>query len=243
MTEYTLLDVSDGPKTVLSLWALGNYPNDTAGNYRAIGPITIDGTEVSVYPAGEHWSAQDTAADAIASLPCVPLRYDSSLKVEWEHNGSGNWVTVGAFILGSGPHSIAVVKDGEPVYMMAENLSEETIEGMNVPSGYKIVRNPSISHSDPMGGGMWDDDREKVVAHPYWEPFHNTLDKLEEMARGAGVQRVLDEIEKNPTAYENVFGGKLPQEDPVEEAVQFFYEREKEKMVELSELERIREGK
>jgi len=144
-------------------------------------------------------------------------------------------------VLGSGPHSIAVVKDGSRVYMTATNLSERTIEQMNVPKGYKIVKNPEIDHPFPQTKGMWDDDKEKVVDHPYWKPFHDTLEKLNEMRRRAGSQGVIEKIERNPTSFENILERENPMENPVEEAVQFWYEREKEQGTDLSELEKIRE--
>jgi len=136
-------------------------------------------------------------------------------------------------------HSAAVVEDGEPVYMAAENVSEETIEGMNVPSGYKVVK-AEIDHPNPQTRGMWDDDKGKVVDHPYWKPFHDTLDKLDGMRRRIGSQNLLGKIEEDPTPFENIFEGENPMEDPVEEAVQFWYEREKEESIGLSELNRIR---
>jgi len=242
VTEYVLLDISDGPKTMLTAGAFGCHPYDTAAtNPGAIGPVTVDGQSNSVYPSSAtgYWSG-DTAGDNKSDMVGYPIRYDDSLRVEWEHNGSGEHVTVFAHILGSGPHSIAVVKDGKPVYMTAENLSEATIGEMNVPSGYKIVKNPEIDHPNPQTRGAWDDDKGKVVDHPYWEPFHDTLDKLDGMRRRAGSQSVLEKIERNPTSFENMLEGENPMEDPVEEAVQFWYEREKERTTGLSELKEIR---
>jgi len=236
VTEYTLLDVSNGPKTVLMIEGYGHDIRDTTASYsHRLGPVTIDGASNNPYPA-EAGLAQDSAGDTFATaFTGPPFRYDNSLKVEWEHTGTGHYVYVCARILGSGPHSIAVVKDGEPVYLEAAKLSEETIERMNVPAGYKIVRNPEIAHESPQTKGMWDDDREEVVDHPYRKPFHDTLEKLNERARITTVKEVLDEIEKNPTPFDGV-REELPGEDPVEEAVQFWYEREKEKMVSLEDI-------
>jgi len=234
ITEYVLLDVSDGPKTVTTLGGVGNKVNSTAGDSRRLGPVTIDGNSIAEFPAtGVDWAYQNDAPSGCTFIPPVPLRYDSGLKVEWEHSGTGNIARTFAFILGSGPHSIAVVRDGEPVYMTAKNLSEEAIEGMNVPNGYKIVRNPGITHEEPQTRGMWDDSKEEVVDHPFEKPFHETLDKLSQKAKRTSVQDVIDEIDKNPTAYDNVFEGELPRENPVEEAVQFWKEREEKRTSKL----------
>jgi len=241
VTDYVLLDVSDGPKTVLQLCAFGYMVRTTGDLWNRLGPVTVDGTANSVYPSSDPYIPQNDAGDYINTVVGYPIRYDSSFKVEWRHNGSDYYVLVYSVILGSGPHSIAVVKDGEPVYMTAENLSEETIEGMNVPSGYKIVRDPDIAHEDAQNRGMWDDSKEEVVDHPYWKPFHDTLDRLNEMASRTRIQDVLDEIDKNPTSFENLLGGELPKEDPLEEAIQFWKEREEERTSELS-LSDIRKG-
>jgi len=239
-TDYVLLDLSDGPKNVLQLFAIGYVPGNTAGNWYKIGPVTIDGTANDTFPISDDLQTEDNAGNVAATVISPPFRYDSTLKVEWEHYGAGEVVTVCSYHLGSGPYSIAVVQDGKPVYMTAENLSEETVEGMNVPSGYGIVRNPDISHPKPQSKGMWDDDRGEVVDHPYWKPFHETLDKLNAMSRRISVQDVLDKIEKNPTSFENVFQGELPRENPVEEAVQFWKEREEDRGLDLSKLEKMR---
>jgi len=242
-TEYTLLDVTNGPKTLLTGRAVGHYFQSQSDVNWNIGPITVDGSVTSVFPNIDFYArSEDQGGNLIGALFLPPLRYDSSLKVEWQHGGSGYYVTVAAFILGSGPHNVAVVKDGEPVYMSAQNLSEATIEQMNVPKGYKIVKNPEIDHPEPQTRGMWDDDKEEVVDHPYWEPFHDTLEKLDGMRRRAGSQKVIEKIERNPTSFENMLEGENPMEDPVEEAVQFWYEREKEQSTDLSELDRIRGG-
>jgi len=240
VTEYTLLNVSDGPKTVLNVSFTGWRFETTGGVTEKIGPVTIDGNVVSRFPSTDSYYGETAGGNLYGQLNSLPFRYDSSLKIEWEHAGTGNNVTGWAFVLGSGPHSIAVVRDGEPVYMTAENLSEEQIDGMDVPDGYKIVRNPDISHEDPMNRGMWDDSEGEVVDHPYWKPFHDTLDKLDGMGGKAGSQAVIEKIEKNPTAFEGVLAGENPMEDPVEEAVQFWYERERERSPDLSELEEIR---
>jgi len=233
VTEYVLVDVSDGPKTVLQVSALGERIANTAGDTDRIGPITVDGTKVGAYPAAEHFSARNANNYRIPTFTGFPFTYDSSLKVEWETRGT-YYVCAYAFILGSGPHSVAVVKDGEPVYMTAGNLSEETIEEMNAPSGYEIVKHPSIDHPDPQTRGMWDADKEEVVDHPFLKPFHDTLDRLDEMSRRETVQKVLDKIDEKPTSYEGVLEGEMPREDPVEEAIQFWYEREKERTSKLS---------
>jgi len=228
-TNYTLLDVSDGPKVLTNLVAVGyNFRDAHSNTGSTIGPVTIDGTQTVSWPSAVPYYGDANTGDVLPIVVSPPVRYDSSLKVEWQQTGTGNDVMALAFILGSGPHSVAVVKDGEPVYMTAENLSERTIEGMNVPKGYKIVKNPEIDHPNPQTVGMWDDDRGEVVDHPFEKPFHETLDKLNRMSRRTSVQDVLDRIDKNPTPYENVFEGELPREDPVEEAIQFWYEREKE---------------
>jgi len=60
------------------------------------------------------------------------------------------------------------------------------------------------------------------------------------MAMRSSVEGIIGRIEKNPTAYDGVFQGELPQEDPVEEAIQFWYEREKERGTDLSQLKKIR---
>jgi len=81
---------------------------------------------------------------------------------------------------------------------------------------------------------VWDGDREEVVDHPFEKPFHETLDKLSQKARRTSVQDVIDEIEKNPTPFNNVFKGELPRENPVEEAIQFWKEREEKRTSKLS---------
>jgi len=186
VTEYTLLDVTDGPKTVIGGEMIGDSATDTAATENhVIGPVTVDGVANDLFPANiaNYGLGQDNATDYYAGFAVPPIRYDSSLKVEWEHRGTGRQTHVCFLILGSGPHSIAVVKDGEPVYMQARNVSEETIEEMNVPSGYRIVRNPDITHPNPQTLGMWDDDKEEVVDHPYWKPFHDKLDEVRRLAR------------------------------------------------------------
>jgi len=240
VTEYTLVDVSDGPKTVVCGMVVGQVLYATDGTADRIGPVTVDGTANTYHPGNKAFNAQDANGAWYNLLRLLPVRYDSSYKVEWEHEGDGDTSTAYVFILGSGPHSVAVVKDGEPVYMTAENLSERTIEEMSVPSGYRIVRDPEITHEDPQTKGMWDDDEERIVDHPYWKPFHETLDKLGSMAMRSSVEGIIGRIEKNPTAYDGVFQGELPQEDPVEEAIQFWYEREKERGTDLSQLKKIR---
>jgi len=239
VTDYTLVDVTDGPKTVLNIPFSGHNILTTAGDAGRIGPVTIDGT-ANDYSSPDNHVVQDSAGDYVIGFGGLPFRYDSSLKVEWEQPGTGHYVVVDCYILGSGPHTAAVVRDGEPVYMTAQNLSEETIEEMNVPKGYKIVRNPDITHPNPQSRGMWDDDKEKVVDHPYFKVFHDTLDKLNGMRRRVGSRNVLERIEKNPPSYENVLEGENPMEDPVEEAVQFWYEREQKRSTELKELEELR---
>jgi len=173
-------------------------------------------------------------------LSIHPIRYDDSLKVEWSQWGTGRRVVANAYILGSGPHSIAVVKDGEPVYSRAFNVGEDAVESIGVPEGYKIVIDPAIDHPDPQTKGMWDDSKEKVVDHPYWKPFHDALDKLDGMRRRVGSRPVLEKIDKNPTGFENILEGKNPMENPVEEAIQFWYEREAERTVDLKELDTLR---
>jgi len=234
VTEYTLLDVSDGPKTAIKTWGIGSDFRDTDNTRYGLFDLTIDGNATKSLNPDDNFVCEDAADDTNVFNMLPPIRYDDSLKIEWEHDGDGHNVHLASKILGSGPHSIAVVKDGEPVYAVAINLSEATIESMSVPSGYKIVKNPKIDHPNPQTRGMWDDSKEEVVDHPYWKPFHDTLDKLSAMARRRGVQTVLNEIEKNPTPYNGVFGGGLPKENPVEEAIQFWKEREEERTSELS---------
>jgi len=239
VTDYTLLDVADGPKTCMQLCGFGWQILTTAGDGNRLGPVTIDGVANSDYPSATGYFMQDDTSDYSSIFSGFPFRYDSSLRIEWEHSGSGYNCGISAYILGSGPHSVAVVKDGEPIYMTAENLSEETIEGMKVPNGYRVVRT-EIDHPNPQTRGMWDDDKERVVDHPYFKDFHDTLDELDRMARRTGVQDVLDKIDEKPTSFEGVFKEGLPREDPIEEAVQFWYERESEESTSLRELEKLR---
>jgi len=234
ITDYTLLDVSDGPKTLLLLMGAGDTWRDLTGTGQGNWTITVDGNKNEPTPVTSDLTFQDSGGDFSASNVAPPLRYDSTLRVEWEHNGSGQNIIQVGYILGSGPHSIAVVRGGNPVYMIAKNLSEEQIKSMNVPDGYKIVRNPEIAHDDPMTKGMWDGDKEEVVDHPYWKPFHDTLDELDRIRRRVGSQDVLDKIDENPTSFEDVLEGENPMEDPVEEAIQFWKEREEKRTSELS---------
>jgi len=239
-TNYVLLDVSDGPKTCLNIAAGGQYLMTTERNTNRIGPVTVDGVATSDFPTSNEYRLQVAGGSGSSFMASYPIRYDDSLKIEWRHAGTGNDISVFAFILGSGPHSIAVVKDGEPVYMTAENVGEEQIESMNVPNGYEIARNPGITHEDPQIRGMWDGSKGEVVDHPYWKPFHNTIDKLNGMRRRTGSQAVLEKIEENPTSFENMLEGEIPMEDPVEEAIQLWYEREMEESASLSELDKMR---
>jgi len=238
-TSYVVCDLSDGPKTCLNLGGKGYRVGNEVDEY-AMGPITVDGVSTAEFPSTDAYQTGDDAGDVENFIPGYPIRYDDTLKVEYTHNGSGKQCIAYALVLGSGPHSVAVVKDGEPVYMTAENVSEETMEGMGVPDGYKVVKDPEIDHPNPQIRGMWDDDKEEVVDHPYWKPFHDTLDRLDGMRRRVGTQAVIEKIERNPTPFENVLEGENPMEDPVEEAVQFWYERESERTTELEELEELR---
>jgi len=239
-TTFTLMDVADGPKTLLQIQGSGWYWDDAGANYHGGYTITKDGTTSNARSVNANINSQDGAGDSITVNVVPPIRYDSSIKVDWTAAATGQQLTQNARTLGSGPHSMIVVKEGEPIYLMAKNLSEEQIESFNVPEGYEIVQDVTIEHNRPQTRGMW--DGEKVVDHPYEKPFHETLDKLNAKARGIGVQKVLDEIEKAPTPYQNVFDGELPKEDPVEEAIQFWKEREEEKISKLS-LSDIRSGK
>lgn len=242
-TSYTLLDVSDGPKTLLTLWGKGygwrNKSGGTTGNWI----LTVDGTTSDPYPGLISGNVQDNAGYYEHFNTFGPIRYDSSLKVDWWHNGSGNNVNHFAFILGSGPHSIAVVRDGEPIYMTAENLSEETIEGMGVPSGFKIVRNPEIDHPNPQTRGMWDDDRREVVDHPYWKPFHDKLDEVRRLAKLHSEATVAKKIRGSSRLPGDVGLEWSPnphgREDPEADAVEWWLKSLEEEAKRLSSLEEL----
>ena len=163
-TTYTLLDVSDGPKVLMSLYGVGQTwqdpTNGNAGRWR----FTIDGN-TSVFPPGTtNLDAQDGGGDRFRSNSFSALRYDSSLKIEWEHRGGAGDgdVTQIAYVQGSGPHSVAVVADGESAYSAAYNLNGQQIEGMTAPDGYQIVKNPDFNGLDPFNA-VWDDSQGKFV--------------------------------------------------------------------------------
>jgi len=240
VTDYTALDVADGPKTCLNIVSIGGHPANTAGDTFRIGPVTIDGTANANWPSNLRFVTDNQAGNPITIAVSPPFRYDSSLKVEWEHEGDGDDITVYGCILGSGPHSIAVVKDGEPVYMMATNLSEEQIENMNIPSGYKIVKNPDISHEDPQNAGMWDDSKGEVVDHPYWKPFYEALDNARITSRQFGFREFIANIDtpssrgKIPFSTPDPSKGTYPPDEssdtPVEDAVRFLKKQKEEEL-------------
>jgi len=153
VTEYTLLDIADGPKTCLVLAGQGNNFRDTAATKEGLLDLTIDGTSTLSLNPGSGFTNQDQGSSWVTFNVLPQIRYDSTFRVDWEHTGTGNYVNLFAKILGSGPHSAAVVRDGEPVYMTAVNLSETTIEGMGVPEGYRVVMDPEIDHPNPQTRG------------------------------------------------------------------------------------------
>jgi len=239
-TDYVLLNVSDGPKTVLNLTSHGFHANTTAGDASRIGPVTIDGTSNSDFPSANDFTGKDSNGYWQTRIPGFLFRYDDSLKVEWQHGGTGQYVVTACMVLGSGPHSIAVVKDGEPVYMQAENIGEHQIENMDVPNGYKIVRDPNITHEDPQNKGMWDDSKEEVVDHPYWKPFYDALEDARVTSRQFGFREFMRNVNNPSDRGEIPFStpdpskGTYPPEEssdtPVNDAVRFLKEREDQRL-------------
>jgi len=190
-TNYTLLNVSDGPKTVLGIFALGDrFMNQNRNTFR-VGPVNVDGTSNTSYPPSGYYRGETGGGYKYGAILSFPIRYDVSLTVKWRHGGTGNEEMTAVAILGSEDKSVAVVKDGEPVYMQAgPHLSGDTIESMEVPKGFKKVVNPEIDHENPQTRGMWDDDRKEVVDHPYLKPFHEKLDELRALSRHHGRETV-----------------------------------------------------
>lgn len=193
-SEFTLVNVSNGPKTVLAMHGAGDSINTTAGSSDRMGPVTVDGTSNSDYPSAESYNADNQGGTLAVNIPGFAIRYDSSFKVEWEHGGTGRTVEVAAFVLGSGPHNAAIVQDGSRVYSVHRNLSDADINALSAPSGYKVVKNPGISHPDPMVRGSWDDANTQVVDHPYWKDFHDHLDNIRALGRHHGRDQVLSNV-------------------------------------------------
>lgn len=210
-TEYTLVDTSNGPKTVLNVFFAGGVIQDTAGNTGRIGPVTIDGTSNSPFPSSNSHQHADASNNNInKSAGTFAFIYDSSLKIEWEHSGSGGDCYVTTYVLGSGPHTAAVVQDRAPVYSVHRNLSNSDIDALTPPSGYKIVKNPDLSHPDPMVRGAWDDANGEVVDHPYWKDFHDALDKIRALGEQYGPQKIVTKAGGTDTADPPTVNVSLP---------------------------------
>jgi len=162
-TEYTLLNVTDGPKVLDSVFGLGDQFNLLDGSNPGSMQFTIDGT-TSNFP-GTSVFGEDRGGN-IQVANCIPsLRYDSSLKIDWEHSGTGNTVTVVAYVYGSGPEWAAVVKDGEGPYSTARNVNDDQIDGMDAPDGYRIVKNPAVADDvSDVWQAVWDGSHEMFVA-------------------------------------------------------------------------------
>jgi len=211
-TDYTLLDVSDGPATLQTLFGQGyewRAVNGVSGNYGKW-QITVDGTtnsEAGMSGVGQG-DFEDQAGDFMQSNFYGQHLYESSLKIEWRHTGTGGNVTQVARILGTGPHTAAIVADGKPVYGVAQRLSDEQIEDMSVPDGYKVVKNPVLSHPDPMVRGAWDDANGTVVDHDYWAPFYDSLDKSKTVAQQYGPREFLANVDTPADR------GEIPVETP-----------------------------
>jgi len=189
-TDYNLFSVTNGPKVMLNVNAAGYYfqAPSTQQNYSV--ELDVDGVTDNAYPSADDYVGQTSGNNNNGSLSGYPVQYDSSLQLDWRHSGSGLFVTVAAFIIGSGPHNAAIVQDGEPVYSIHRNLNDDQIEDLEPPSGYKVIKNPEIAHSDPMNRGMWDDANETVRDHDYYKPAYDALDNLQELASHFGRETV-----------------------------------------------------
>jgi len=197
-TQYTLLDLSNGPRIFLNHYGGGYSFTGVSGGKDGTVELTVDGVTTDQFPEVESYVCENENAYLNILMASYPIRYDETLRLRWIHKGTGCWVTMEARVLGSGPHSIAVVREGEPVYMQARNLSDDDIESLEVPSGYQILKNPEIDHPNPQTLGMW--DGEKVVDHPYWRPFHDKLRELNSMRtrHGAAVREKVEKSERLP---------------------------------------------
>jgi hypothetical protein len=162
--QYTLLDLSDGPKTVLSLHGFGwNWEDKTSSNVGSW-TITRDGT-TSTFPGGSARRVEVEGGARADRAITGPFRYDNTLKIEWEHGGTSQPVLQEAHILGSGPHWAAVVSNGECPYSTARNVSTDQISAMNPPDGYSIVTDPDVSDSvDDVWDAVWDAEKEMFVS-------------------------------------------------------------------------------
>jgi len=205
-TEFTLVDVSDGPKTVIDGYVAGGSNIRThGGNPHRIGTVTIDGNSIASYPTGDTYLAKDGAGNGYTVVSIPPTHYDSSIKVQYEHSGDGLHTIAYLAIAGSGPHSAAIVADGEPVYSVHYNLNEEQIDQLTPPDGHKVVRNPGLSHPDPMVRGEWDDTTGTCQTSDFRGPFYDTLDRLRALSAHFGRQPILDR---------SLIGYDVPQPDP-----------------------------
>jgi hypothetical protein len=169
-TDYTALDVSDGPKAARIHFSGGILKSQT-GNLQHIGPIVVDGTTNDDYPTNQNYASQDEVGNEFASFDGYPLIYDSSLTVKWRHNGDGNRSSVIVQRKGSGPHTAAVVKDGESAYQIHDNvgrIDSDTVDfwaymdNFSIPNGYEIVKNPPLDGVDPFSA-VWDADKQEFV--------------------------------------------------------------------------------
>jgi len=159
VTEYTNINVSDGPKVHLHTWVEGWDFSDTADGTKGGLDVTVDGTS-ELFPS-TFARIEDSSGNLTRKNALPAVRYDDELKIEWEHKGTGNKVSIQTFVLGSGPYRIAVVRDGEPAYRLADNIGEKQINNMGIPDGYKIVKNPDMS-VNPFDG-IWDDDEGEFI--------------------------------------------------------------------------------
>jgi len=194
-TTYTLFSVTNGPKVMLNVVMSGYaFRQPSSGEYYVV-DLDVDGTTDTAYPSDNQHGGRDGNSDSAGILSGYPVQYDSSLQLDWRHNGSGEAVTAGAFVLGSGPHNAAIVQDGQPVYSVHQNLSDDQIEDLTPPSGYDVVKNPEITHPDPMTRGMWDDANSTVTDHPYWSRFHDALDNIRAVADQYGKREFLANVD------------------------------------------------
>jgi hypothetical protein len=164
-TTYTLLDVSDGPKVVDGGKIVGgDNIRDGDDDKEGVIDVNIDGVTTSRYPGNTSQRFNDSAGNTLTNIYIPSVRYDTSLKIEWTHTGDSNQVSAFLAVHGSGPHWIAVVKDGSEPYSIARNVSDKQIEQMAFPDGYQIAKNPTTSDDvSDIWEAVWDADKQMFV--------------------------------------------------------------------------------
>jgi hypothetical protein len=162
-TDYTLLNISDGPKVALAVTVKGDFFKSPSTGQNGTFDVTRDGTTTQVPAVNTTPNYDDQGDDLHTNETVGPFYYNNSLKVEW--TGQSNRITALARIKGSGPHFAVAVADGEEPYSVVRHVSSEQVDAMIAPDGYWFVLNPTLADElDSVWDGVWDDSQEMFVA-------------------------------------------------------------------------------